>query len=236
MNDLKLELRRFVRGHNHVTLYLGDCLEIAPQLQAVDALISDPPYGIDFNHYGAHGRFSGAGVTKAARKRGNYPIIGDDRPFDPNVWLGFDNVLLWGSDHYFKRLPDSGRWLAWNKLGDMMPWDSFCDVEFAWHSKEGASRIFSMKWKGIACDKAGENNGLRLHPVQKPVRLMIWCIDQAKVPEGATVLDPYMGSGTTGIACLRTGRNFVGIEIDEHHFATAVERIKREISQDILKL
>ena len=106
--EAAVRVQRLVRGHLSATLYLGDCLEIAPQLQAVDALISDPPYGIDFNHSGGHGRFSGVGVTKSARKRGNHPIIGDDRPFDPQIWLGFDNVLLWGSDHYYKRLPDSG--------------------------------------------------------------------------------------------------------------------------------
>ncbi len=227
-------VQRIVRGHQSATLYLGDCLDIAPQLDGVDAIISDPPYGIDFNRSGAHGRFSGQGVTEAARARGNHPIIGDDQPFDPQAWLGFENVVLWGADHYFKRLPDSGRWLAWNKLGDMTPWDSFCDVEFAWHSKEGAARIFSMKWKGIACDKKWEDNGLRLHPVQKPIRLMAWCMEQAKVPEGATVLDPYMGSGTTGVACLRTNRNFIGIEKDPQHFATAFERIEREARQGML--
>lgn len=218
------------------TLYLGDCLEIAPTLTGIDAVITDPPYGINFNHSGGHGRFSTVGVTKAARVRGNHPIIGDDRPFEPEVWVQFGNVLMWGADHYYSRLPDSGRWLAWNKLGDMEPWDSFCDVEFAWHSMEGAARVFSCKWKGIACDKVGEANGLRLHPTQKPVRLMAWCLDQAAVSEGSTVLDPYMGSGTTGIACMRTGRKFIGIEKDPKHFATAVERIRREAAQTVLPL
>lgn len=74
----------------------------------------------------------------------------------------------------------------------------------------------------------------RLHPTQKPVPLMAWCMERAKVPEGATVLDPYMGSGSTGIACLRTGRNFVGIEKDPKHFATALARLEREINQGVL--
>lgn len=136
------------------------------------------------------------------------------------------------------RVPDGPRGgrLAWNKLGDMEPWDSFCDVEFAWHSKEGAARIFSMKWKGLACDKAGENNGLRLHCAQKPIRLMVWCLESAGVLAGQTVLDPYMGSGTTGIACLRTGRNFIGIEKDPKYFQVALDRIRREIAQGVLPL
>ena len=206
-------------------LYLGDCLEILPTLPKVDSIITDPPYGINFNHSGAHGRFNGQGVTKAARDRGNQPIHGDDKPFDPSPWIAAsDNVIMWGADHFYPRLPDSGRWLAWNKLGDMEPWDSFSDVEFAWHSFDKAARIFSMKWKGIACDKAGEDNGLRVHTTQKPIRLMRWCIEHAGNP--ALVLDPYMGSGTTGVAALQVGCRFIGIEIEPRYFDIACERIE----------
>ena len=212
------------------TLYLGDCLEILPTLDKVDAVITDPPYGIDFNHSGSHGRFNGQGVTQAARARGNPSIIGDDKPFDPAPWIAFcGNVIMWGSDHFYPRLPDSGRFLAWNKLGDMDPWDSFSDVEFAWHSVDKAARIFSMKWKGIACDKVGENNGLRVHTTQKPIRLMCWCIEQAGEPQ--TILDPYMGSGTTGVACANLGRKFIGIEIEPKYFEIACERITNAYRQ-----
>ena len=77
---------------------------------------------------------------------------------------------------------------------------------------------------------------LSIHPTQKPVVVMTWCMEQAKVPEGATVLDPYMGSGTTAIACIRTGRRFIGIEIDPVHFATAVKRVRAELAQGVLPL
>lgn len=87
-------------------------------------------------------------------------------------------------------------------------------------------------WKGIC--QQGDKEGGRVHPTQKPVPLMAWCMEQAGVPIGATVLDPYMGSGTTGIACLRTGRNFVGIEKDPKHFAVAVARLEREANQGVL--
>ena len=101
------------------------------------------------------------------------------------------------------------------------------DAEIAW-MKGGhgvyAKRDLSMNGEALT----------RCHPTQKPVPLMAWCMERAGVLEGATVLDPYMGSGTTGIACLRTGRNFIGIEKDPKHFATALERIKREESQGTL--
>lgn len=217
----------------NATLYLGDCLEIRPTLDKVDAVITDPPYGIGFNHSGSHGRFSGVGVTRSARLRGNPPIEGDDRPFDPSLWITTcSNTILWGVDHFYPRLPDFGRFLAWNKLGDMESWDSFSDVEFAWHSANKAARIFNMKWKGIACDKAGEDNGLRVHTTQKPIRLMRWCIEQAGMP--GVILDPFMGSGTTGVACMNLGRKFIGIEIEPKYFEIACERIENAQRQQRL--
>jgi DNA modification methylase len=83
----------------------------------------------------------------------------------------------------------------------------------------------------------GEENGKqRLHPAQKPVALMAWCLEQAKVPKGALVADPYMGSGTTAVACIRTGRRFIGFEEDPQHFETARARVERELRQGALEL
>ena len=216
-------MRKEVIGN--ATLYCGDCLEILPTLPKVDALITDPPYGIGFQK-GACGR----GVQEGRRVVKDR-VIGDDVPFDPSPLLGFDNVLTWGADHYAERLPH-GRWLAWDKLAGMDSWDSFSDVEFAWHSKRGAARIFNMKWKGIACAKVGENKGTRYHATQKPIALMRWCIEQAGDPE--LVLDPYMGSGTTGVACMNLGRKFIGIEIEPKYFDIACERIENAQRQERL--
>lgn len=225
--------REEILGDGQARLLLGDCREILQTLPHVDACITDPPYGIDYTHSGKHAcRFSGVGVTKAARIRGVPPIIGDDRPFDPAPWVAHcENVLLWGADHFYPRLPDRGRFLAWNKLGNMDPWDSFSDIEFAWHSADKAARVFNMKWKGIACDKRGESNGLREHPTQKPIALMKWCIDQADVPVSAIILDPFMGSGTTGVAAVKLGRKFIGIEIEPKYFDIACRRISEALKQ-----
>lgn len=212
-----------------VTLHLGDCREILPTIPSTLHVASDPPYGINYNHGGGN-RFGSVGVTSAAKLRGSPKIIGDDAPFDPTPLLRFSSVLIFGADHFYPRLPDSGRWLAWNKLGDMEPWDSFSDVEFAWHSKEGAARIFSMKWKGVACDKKGEANGLREHPTQKPIRLMMWAVTQLG-SEADHILDPYMGSGTTGVAAVMLGRKFTGIELDPKYFDIACRRISEALKQ-----
>ena len=109
--------------------------------------------------------------------------------------------------------------------------DVFSDVEFAWHSANKPAKIFSHLWKGLAFSQVGERDGLvngrasRLHPTQKPVQLMAWCIQQAGSP--AVVCDPYMGSGTTGVAAVELGLSFVGIEIDEDYFRIACDRIAR---------
>ncbi len=213
-----------------VQLWLGDCLDVMREMEAgsVDAVVTDPPYGIKYVK-GKGGRgYPGRRGNPA--KRNIEAIAGDDQPFDSSPWLSFPNVLLWGADHYAQRLPH-GRFLAWDKLDGKTSWDSFSDVEFAWHNKRGASRIIRYVWKGM-CQGNGEDKGTpRNHPTQKPVVVMRWSIQQAGVPVGGLVLDPYMGSGTTGVACIRTGRRFLGIEIEEKYFNIARERIERELNR-----
>lgn len=217
-------LQRLVRGHLSATLYLGNALEIAPTIQGIEHVITDPPYGISYQH---------GGGGKGKHWRTNLkPIVGDNAPFDPAPWLEYPNVLMMGANHYAQRLPH-GRWLVWDKLNGLESFDSFSDVEIAWHNnRTGGDRIYRYMWKGIC--QQGDKEGGKIHPSQKPTPLMAWLMDQAKVPIGATVLDPYMGSGTTGIACLRTGRSFVGIETEPEYFAAAVSRLEREMNQGAL--
>lgn len=209
---------------NGVTLYCGDCLKILPELEAgsVDAVVTDPPYGMkndcEYTRFttGLNGR--GPSTTR------NYPqVIGDDSPFDPSPWLDFPRVVLWGANHFAQRLP-VGTTLVWVKRLDGAFGSFLSDAEIAW-CKGGC---------GVYCRRDLSNNSnpqLRKHPTQKPVGLMAWCLDRAKVPTDALVLDPYMGSGTTVIACIRTGRRCIGIEIDPRYFEIAVERVEREFNR-----
>jgi site-specific DNA-methyltransferase (adenine-specific)/modification methylase len=200
-----------------VTLYLGDCREILPTLDGVDAVVSDPPYGISYK--------KGTGGKGKHTVRNIEAIEGDTEPFDPTPWLGWP-CILWGANHYASRLPH-GRWLAWDKLAGMAEFDSFSDVEFAWQSGRGKDRIFSHLWKGIC--KASEKGGKeRWHPTQKPVELMSWCLRQ--LPDAKTILDPFMGSGTTGVAAVKLGRRFIGIEIELRYFDVACRRISEAVS------
>jgi hypothetical protein len=177
-------------------------------------------------------RFSGGNTASIAR-RGNgigtgcgKGIIGDAEPFDPTPWLDYPAVVLFGSNHYAQRLP-VGTTLVWLKRHDAGFGSFLSDAEIAW-MKGGhgvyAKRDLSMNGEALT----------RCHPCQKPVPLMAWCMERAKVPTGATVLDPYMGSASTGIACLRTNRNFIGIEKDPEHFKTACARLEAEINQGVL--
>ena len=200
-------------------LILGDCLRALDSIGDDYAVLADPPYGIAYTR--------GAGGKGKQRRRNDYDgraIVGDDRPFDPTPWTKRP-CILWGANHYANRLPH-GRWLAWNKLGDLQPWDDFCDVEFAWQNTRAADRIFSLMWKGIV---QGEKGGRRVHPTQKPVALMEWCL--GFLPDAQTILDPFMGSGTTLVACANLGRHGIGIEIDPKYFDIACRRVEAAYRQ-----
>lgn len=204
-------------------LILGDCLEVLPTLGRFDAVVTDPPYGIK---HVAHSNTVRNG-WKGKKAYADRDIHGDDEDFDPSPFLGFDDVILWGANHYAQSLP-RGRWLVWNKIATLEPWDSFSDVEIAWHNRRGSDRIFSLLWKGLAQgEKTG--GGERFHPTMKPIGLMRWCLEH--VPNAHTILDPFMGSGTTGVAAVKLGRKFTGIEIDEGYFDIACRRIEAALRE-----
>lgn len=221
------------------TLYQGDCLEIlaAGLLPPNAAIVSDPPYGIGFEK-GPSG--SGPAVLKDHERTGAASrIVGDDRPFDPTPWLdyaaagqarrgnakmpGTMSVALCGADHFAHRLPPRvGCFCAWDKSCGGGPADSFTDLELIWIGNRNPRRLYREIWKGRM------RNGIataRQHVSEKPVGLMRWLLETARIPLSRPVLDPYMGSGTTGVACLQTGRRFIGVEIDPGHYATACRRI-----------
>lgn len=191
------------------TLYHGDCLEVLPQLSGIDAVVTDPPYGI-----GEHG---GACRTRGRPGYAKHESKGWDnrRPerevFDAILFLDVPTVI-WGGNYFADMLPPSMGWLYWRKLmgGD------FSDGELAWTSRNGALREF------VKCPKGMDKE----HPCQKPDSVMRWCMDATKIPTESFVLDPFTGSGSTGVACIQTGRKFIGIELDEGYCEIAAKRMR----------
>lgn len=202
------------------TLYLGDCLDMLPTLPKVDAVITDPPYGIEFKH-GGNDR-SGIGKGRYATKFAGVAIHGDDQPFSPAPFLQLGcAVVLWGANHYASTLPDQPSWFVWDKRAASNHANDFADCELAWTNTGKVARVFRHQWDGMM--RASERGIERVHPTQKPIALMRWCIEQVGCL--GVVIDPYMGSGTTGVACMNLGRQFIGIEIDPKYYEIACERI-----------
>lgn len=200
------------------TLYLADCMDVLPTLEGVDAIVSDPPYGIAFQ--------KGAGGKGLHSTRNLEPIKSDDAAFDPSHLLRWPCVLF-GGNHFYARLPDGGTFHAWDKSCGVGPADSFSDAEFAWTSFRGKSQVIRYLWKGVLQD--GEKGLPKYHVMQKPIEVMRWCIDM--VPEAQTICDPYMGSGSTGVAAVKAGRKFIGIEVEPRYFDIACERIRKAYAQ-----
>ena len=220
----------------NATLYCGDCLEILPAIRKqVDAIVSDPPYGIGYQHGGGNNFAAstwGGRAIESLQKTvvvNTKPIHGDNAPFDPAPWLDFEKVVLFGANHYAQRLPDRGSWLCWDKSLGQGPHDSFVDAEFAWCSARVRRNVFRHLWKGVMGSGEDSLNAgkRRYHPSMKPRELMRWCIEHLHLRPNATVLDPYMGSGSTGIAAITMGHRFIGIEIAPDYFAIACARIEK---------
>jgi len=198
-----------------VTLYLGDCREILPTLGKVDAVVTDPPYGI--NKDGQKRTTGGHGGRKA------YEFLGWDaeRP-DPETFslllaAGAQHVI-WGGNYFADLFPPTGKWLVWDK-GQRI---NQSDGELAWTSSQGALRIFELNRVALMTDGA-------FHPTQKPVEVMRWSILQLE--DAKTILDPFMGSGSTGVAAAKLGRRFIGIEREPKYFDIACRRITDALSR-----
>jgi len=210
-----------------LAIFQGDALEVSKELHYT-AVISDPPYGMGWNPDAT--RFTGGDGKRNNRHKVHEPIVGDDQPFEPAPWLDCEKVILFGANHYANKLP-AGTTLVWLKKSKKAFGSFLSDAEIGW--MKGGSGVYCHE--DLSMNGAGANFP-SLHPNQKPISLMHWCLEKAKVTADDVVLDPYMGSGTTAIACLQLGIPFIGIEIDEKHYLTAEDRIKEFQRQMTLDL
>lgn len=203
------------------TLIEADCLAVMPLLGRFDLLLTDPPYGIKQ----AEG-FSGAGGFSAPIKRREYSGNWDDSRPHPDVFTAMidaaELAMIWGGQYFADLLPARGKWLWWDKCQTM---PTFGDGELAWTNLSGvAPKKFTYSNNGLMAKEKG-----RVHPTQKPVAVMEWCLGFA--PKAQTVLDCFMGSGTTLVACQRLGRNGTGVELDPEYFDIACKRVDEATRQ-----
>jgi site-specific DNA-methyltransferase (adenine-specific) len=196
-------------------LYQGDCYTILPTLPPVDAVVTDPPYGT--------GMKFGSKAKTAKQRDGNLwgkdwgEMQGDAGPFDPSPLLS-SPCIIWGANWFCSSLPQGKRWLVWDK--GVPEGYTGSTYELAYTSLDGGGvQGKSLLWSGFRRECEVREH---YHPTQKPVALMQWCVEMLK---GETILDPFMGSGSTGVACANAGRKFIGIEMVPEYFDIACERI-----------
>lgn len=185
-------------------LFLGDCREILPTLGKVSAVVTDPPYGLADRWQGGTW---GANPMYADARRWDQKL--DQSTIDMVISAG-EFVVIWGGNYYL--MPPSRCWLSWIKAQQM---ETMADFELAWTNIDAPSKQFT---------EIRNPDGQREHPTQKPVSIMKWSI--LRCPSHALVLDPFMGSGTTGVAAAKMGLGFIGIELEEKYFDIACRRIE----------
>jgi site-specific DNA-methyltransferase (adenine-specific)/modification methylase len=202
----------------NATLYCGDCREILPTLGKVDAVVTDPPYGLGDKWQGGN-----------AASKGKWKLS------DGGANMGWDAVtveevcglpdlakdcIIWGGNYY--ALPPARGWLLWDKI--VRQWTSG-HAELAWTTLDQPVRAFNYALGELASEG-------KAHPTQKPLPLMRWCL--GFLPNAQTILDPFMGSGTTGVAAVQMGRSFIGIEREPKYFEIACRRIEEAQRQSDL--
>lgn len=207
------------------TIIQGDCLEVMKGFKdnEFDLVITDPPYGI--------------GIAKAG-KVGGGSVRGKTKKFKPSSWDEFTpsqayfdeirrvstNQIIFGGNYFANKLSNSRCWLVWFKR-DGLPTRTFADAELAWTSFDSNTRVFSLRWDGFIRDSKNDRFN---HPTQKPTELLKWCIAQFKL-EGQTILDPFMGTGSTLIAAQEMGCDCTGIEINQEYIDIASNRTKQGV-------
>lgn len=211
-----------IYARDGVQLYHGDCEKLLLELPHFDAIVTDPPYGIGE----VRGKNKSRGNLAVSKDYGN--LDWDNRPLSSEtmeiILHAAHYLIIFGGNYY--SLPPTSCWLVWDKMNGS---NDFADCELAWTNLPKAVRMLSYRWNGMLRD----GYDVRVHPTQKPADVMQWCIGHLPEDVG-TICDPCCGSGTTGVACIRTGKRFVGIDSHLPYLELAIERFENEFSREAL--
>lgn len=215
-------MRPYYDDGKGIVIYLGDCRDILPELPKVDLVLTDPPYGIGESNEKNSSRGNLAKVTDFGHYNWDKKPVDKERLW--NTILKGEKAIIFGGN--FFELPPSPCWFVWDKDNGN---NDFADCELAWTNYKRAVRKFKFTWNGMIQQNMKEKE-IRFHPTQKPTELMRWCIQQAdywNIPQ--TILDPFMGSGTTLRASKDLGRKCIGIEMEEKYCEIAAKRLQQEV-------
>jgi DNA modification methylase len=210
-----------------------------------DMVFTDPPYGINIvstkgaggklGFIGTGGKLGFIGASGWVPARPYKPVQGDDRPFDPTWLLTIgENQIIFGGNYFANLLPNHACWLIWDKR-EGIPSNNFADCEMAWTSFDSPARIYRHLWSGLLRKGNRDIDGIsKYHPTQKPVDLFAAILIDFSKKTGI-IIDPYIGSGTTLIACEKTKRICYGMEIDPHYCDVIVERWVKYTGKDAVR-
>lgn len=205
------------------TLYLGDCLEILPTIGKVDAVVTDPPFGVG-NFVQTTGRLKGRGVNIGKT------VTWNDSPPEPEFFELIKKIskhrIIWGAN-FFNCFEDRGGAIVWDKV-QPMPNFSKADIASCTHYQK--TEIVRIPWTNFEVGRLAETD----HPCERPVALYVWCIKYLPAPQ--LIMDPFMGSGSVAVACIKLDRKFIGIEREPKYFDIACKRIEKALSQPRLAL
>lgn len=201
-----------------IKLWKGDCLERMKDIpdKYIDLIITDPPYGKKCDK-----GTNGFGNAKNRRYHGKWDNKRPDKKYFDEIFRISKNSIIFGANYFCDYLPLSNHWLIWNKKGDIAFQNPFADAELIYTTFNKPIRQIIFKQQGFITDSKDK----RYHPTQKPTELLQILINNYS-DENAIICDPFMGSGSTGIACINTNRKFIGIELDDNYFKIAKNRIK----------
>ena len=202
-----------------IDLILGDCLIEMKKIpdKSIDLVLTDPPYGIN-----SHSKNASRSKLAIAKDYGNCEWdkeIPKKEIFDEMFRIS-KNQIIFGGNYFIEYLFNSPCWIFWDKDNGN---SDFADGELAWTSFRSSVRKIKWRWAGMLQENM-KHKDIRVHPTQKPVGVMKWIIEKYS-EDNQTIIDPFMGSGTTGVACKELGRNFIGIEIDKGYYEIAQKRI-----------
>jgi DNA modification methylase len=209
----------YFRTENGV-LYCGDNMEILPLItEPIDLCLTDPPYGIN-----ADKGSSGFGAVMGKKYSDNWDSkIPDKKIFD--LILLLKKCIIFGGNYFTEFLKPTKSWIIWDKIGEYNFKNPFSDCEMAWTNYTFATKKYTVIQQGFVAKEKE-----RFHPTQKPVELFIKILND-NTEENNLILDPFLGSGTTALACEKLNRKWIGIEISEKYCEIAKKRIEQYTNQ-----